>query len=268
MQKWRFIDTGSLDGSQNMAVDEALLLSFDPLVSLPVLRLYGWSPPALSLGRFQKVADTLDLEQCRTAGVPVVRRITGGGVIFHADELTYSIVCAAHQIPAAHSIKDSFRVLTGFLLQFYRNLGLDAAYAIDCRENGERLGVRTPFCFAGKETFDILINGRKIGGNAQRRTKRAVFQHGSIPLLGRVADAMPFLRVRPSALEERVTSLSDEGITPDSGFLKVLLREAFCTSLEAQLMNEPLTDAEGELAARLAVGKYLDDSWNVCGEVL
>jgi len=266
MQKWRFINSGNNGGPENMATDEALLQSFDLDSSQPVLRFYGWSPPALSLGCFQNVDDILDLQCCRAAGVPVVRRITGGGIIFHADELTYSMVCAPHQIPATKSIKDSFRVLTGFLFQFYSNLGLNAAYALDSGANGEKFGERTPFCFAGKETFDILINGRKIGGNAQRRMKQVIFQHGSIPLIGRLEDAIQFLRLRPSGLEKRVTCLSDEGIAPDSEFLKARLKDAFRRNLNAVLVDDPLTCAEQELAARLKNEKYLNENWNMHGE--
>lgn len=251
-----------------MAVDEALLLSFDPQASLPVLRLYGWAPPALSLGRFQKADEILDHVRCRSAGVPVVRRITGGGVIYHSDEITYSIVCAPHQIPAVNSIKDSFRVLTGFLLQFYRKLGLRAAYAIDSKVGGERLGVRTPFCFAGKETFDILLDGRKIGGNAQRRMKQVVFQHGSIPLLARFEEGSRFLCEPPVDLDQRVTSLSAEGIMLDPDILKAMLRDAFCASLDVLLVDQPLRADEQKLAARLVSEKYLQASWNLHGEGL
>jgi lipoate-protein ligase A len=268
MQQWRFIDSGNNGGPENMALDEALLLSFDPNESLPVLRLYGWSPPALSLGRFQKADDILNLEKCRAAGVPAVRRITGGGVIFHADELTYSIVCAPHHIPASHSIKDSFRVLTAFLLQFYRDLGLDAGYAVDCMSNEEKIGERTEYCFAGTETFDILINGRKIGGNAQRRKREVIFQHGSIPLIGRVDDGIQFLRVRPGGVKERVTSLSESGIAPDSEFLKTRLKDAFCNNLRPELRDGPLTGDEQKLVERLISEKYLNDNWNVHGEGL
>ncbi|MDD2310841.1 MAG: lipoate--protein ligase family protein [Desulfuromonadaceae bacterium] len=192
--KWRLIDTSPLSGAENMAIDEALLRSFDPATSLPILRLYGWNPPALSLGRFQKAAEVLDLARCRADGVAIVRRVTGGGVIYHADELTYSLVCSPEQIPATGSIKDSFRVLTGFLLAFYRGLGLEPAYAADVVPEGSRLGERTAFCFAGRESFDIIAGGRKIGGNAQRRLKGIIFQHGSIPLRNRAATGLSYMR--------------------------------------------------------------------------
>lgn len=262
---WRLIDTGALSGPENMALDEALLCSFDPL-SRPVLRLYGWHPASISLGRFQKADEDLDVDSCRADGVPVVRRITGGGAIYHSDELTYSIICSPGQIPDARSIKDSFRVLTGFLLQFYRNLGLDALYAVDGCASGEKLGERTPFCFAGRESFDILVNGRKIGGNAQRRLKQVVFQHGSIPILNRVANGVVYLQQLPPRLEERVTCLADEGILPDIAFLKSVLKNAFCGNLDTTLIETDPTDREKRLAERLLREKYLDENWNLGGE--
>ncbi len=249
-----------------MAIDEVLLKSLEETPSRPVFRIYGWSPPALSLGRFQRAAEVLDLDLCQTAGVQIVRRITGGGIIYHADEITYSIVCTQENIPSSKSVKDSFRVLTGFLLQFYRNLGLQAAYAIDSAANDELLGQRTDYCFAGKETFDIMINGRKIGGNAQRRTKRIIFQHGSIPLVGREKDGIRFLRKPPTGLEERVTCLADEGVTCDPEFLKDKLKEAFRTNLDALLVDGEWADSYHDDVCRLSSEKYLADEWNLHGE--
>lgn len=250
-----------------MAIDEALLSSFEQS-SQPVFRLYGWQPAALSLGRFQNAGEVLDIDLCRAGRVPVVRRISGGGVIYHADELTYSLVCSPDQIPETDSIKDSFRVLTGFLLQFYRSLGLDAVYALDVSAGAEKLGQRTPFCFAGRESFDIIVNGRKIGGNAQRRLKRVVFQHGSIPILNRMADGMLYLQQRPAYLEERVTCLAAEGVATDRVFLKSALKAAFCSTLQTSLLETELTDHEQLLAERLLCEKYLNDTWNLGGEGL
>jgi lipoate-protein ligase A len=212
MTSWRLIDTGSLDGATNMAVDEALLVSFDPARDRPVLRLYGWNPPALSLGRFQQADAVLDLERCSARSVPVVRRITGGGVIYHAAELTYSVVCAPRHLPARVSVKESFRVLTSFLLRFYRELGLSAAYAVDHYPAGTRLGDRTPFCYAGRESYDILADGRKIGGNAQRRQRDVIFQHGSIPLVNCAEQGARFLREPPAGAGGTTGALGDFGV--------------------------------------------------------
>jgi lipoate-protein ligase A len=267
MQKWRFFNTGSLSGPENMAFDDALLQSFDPLRSLPVLRLYGWSAPTLSLGRFQNAEDVLKLDCCRDAGVPVVRRISGGGVIYHTGELTYSIVCAPHHIPVADSIKETYRLLTGFLLRFYRDLGLKADFAVDSVAGGGGLGERTPFCFAGRESFDILVEGRKIGGNAQRRLKNVIFQHGSVPLIDALLDGVVFLRDRPSGLKERVTCLAAEGVAIDPEILVKYVEEAFCSHFNAEFVKNPCGGAIEETARELLREKYLNDQWNLKGEL-
>jgi lipoyl(octanoyl) transferase len=259
---WRLIDTGPMDGVSNMAIDEALLDTFDPEQSTPVLRLYGWNPPALSFGRFQDPGEVLDLERCRAARVTAVQRITGGGVIYHADELTYAIVCAPQHLPGETTVKESFRFLTGFLLTFYRELGLPAAYAADVAVAMERLGRRTSFCFAGRESYDILIEGRKIGGNAQRRLRKSVFQHGSIPLVDRVATGIGFLRERPSGPDLSVTDLAMLGVNIPEDTLKKRLAAAFAGAIGGTLVPSQMTAAERERAACLTSGKYASDTWN------
>jgi lipoate-protein ligase A len=266
MQTWRLIDTGPLDGVANMAIDEALLTSFAAGSSAPVLRLYGWDPPALSLGRYQQVEEVLDLEACSQSCVTLVRRITGGGVIYHARELTYSMVCAPAHVPPAGSIKESFRHLTAFLLGFYRSLGLNAGYAVDRLPQGTRLGTRTPLCFAGHEAFDILINGKKIGGNAQRRTRLAIFQHGSIPLESTLAEGRELFRVFPPGVLDSTTSLADQGVTLPPATLAELLVASFQETLGIDLVRDTLSGAETDLVAQLQRGKYGGASWNLKGE--
>ena len=260
---WRLIGSGFGDGPTNMAVDEALLLSFDPSVSLPILRFYGWNPPALSLGRFQDAAAVLDLERCRAAALPLVRRISGGGVIYHGDELTYSIVCAPHHLPPSTSIKESFRILTGFLLLFYTKLGLFPSYAMDIRQGGH-LGERTPFCFAGQESYDILIQGKKIGGNAQRRLKQVIFQHGSIPLLNRAEEGGSFMAEKPEGIGEQTYSLAQAGIAGDVDVLNSLLADSFREGMGVVLEEGGLTVAEEYKRDELRE-KYRNDGWNLQG---
>jgi lipoate-protein ligase A len=264
-QTWRLIVTPPLSGAENMAIDEALLRSFDPTVSRPVLRLYGWDPPALSLGRFQKAAEVLDLERCRADGVAVVRRVTGGGVIYHADELTYALVCAPGQIPPASSVKDSFRVLTGFLLTFYRRLGLDAAYAADAVPEEERLGERTAFCFAGRESFDILAAGRKIGGNAQRRLKGVIFQHGSIPLQNRAGTGLSYMRDQTPEYAGGAASLAEYGVSAARDDLFRELAAAFGDTFGTTVENDALSERERAEMEALRAGRYSADAWNLEG---
>lgn len=250
-----------------MAVDEALLMSFDPEHSPPVLRTYGWNPPALSLGRFQDAAEVLDLERCRHDQVDIVRRVSGGGTIYHADELTYSIICTQAQIPPAASVKDSFRVLTGFLIEFYRTLGLNSCYAVDAAPDHSSLGVRTAFCFAGRESFDILINGRKIGGNAQRRHRNVIFQHGSIPIVNRALAGLQYMKERSPAHAENSVSLGDCGVSADVAMLTELLATAMRSHMEVKTCADGLTQVEMERSRELLANKYASTQWNLKGEL-
>ena len=263
---WRIIDSGTADGSTNMAVDEALLLSFQPGSSLPLLRLYGWDPPALSIGRFQDVDRELKSDLCRHDDIPVIRRISGGGAILHEHEITYSLICTPDHLPHSASIKESFRVITGFLMDFYRSFGLTAAYAIDAAPDGDMLGQRTSCCFAGRESYDITVNGTKIGGNAQRRMKQIIFQHGSIPVSSDVARALNYLRI-PHTGDLKATTLRRCGVTESYAGMKERLLTSFTGYFGIHIAPGPLTPAESSLAERLRRDKYLNLQWNSGGNV-
>jgi lipoate-protein ligase A len=247
-----------------MALDEALLSCFNAKLSQPILRLYGWNPPALSIGRYQKADSALKLDLCQADGVPVVRRMTGGGIIFHAQELTYSLICSPEQLGEAAGVKEGFRKLCAFLLGTYRRLGLEPAFAVDLNPAGERLGARTDFCFAGKEEFDLLVNGRKIGGNAQRRMRGAILQHGSIPLENRLQDAFRYL-AQPAPGAAGAVSLAELGLRPELESLKTMLTDAFEEALGVKLHQDSLNVEEEQAAARLEEKKYRCSEWNLAG---
>ena len=237
---------------------------FVPSVSSPVLRLYSWKPEALSLGRFQNAAQALDLDRCLGDGVPIVRRMTGGGVMYHGHELTYSLVCTPEYISSV-SIQESFRVLTRFLLLFYRRLGLEARFACDVAQVEGRLGVKTEFCYAGRERYDILIDGRKIGGNAQRRTRELIFQHGSIPLSSDVDRGLSYMRNAAPGCRARTTSLVECGIDAARTCLEMELIAAFEESSGADLRESVLATDEQSLFNCLKNKKYNSDNWNLTG---
>lgn len=263
VKTWRFIDTGPMDGPANMALDEALLRVFDPHDPAPVFRLYGWKPPSFSFGRYQDADAALDLRKCEEYGVGAVRRMTAGGIIYHADEITYSIVCAPGHLTGVRTVKESFRKLCGFLLATYRKLGLDPRFAVDREESGT-LGRRTALCFAGKEEYDITVDGRKIGGNAQLRLKNIIFQHGSIPLKNSFPDAVPFIHdhERPSMPERHTVSLGELKPRAEPGRLKVILAQSLEECLGVTLVESEITPEEASTAERLLAEKYLSASWN------
>jgi lipoate-protein ligase A len=105
--------------------------------------------------------------------------MTGGSAILHHKEVTYSITCSPPDLNLPHQVKKSYEILCSFIKDFYKQLGLNVQFAKDLFSSG--LGRYKNFCFSSLEHFDFIINGKKIGGNAQRRRKNLVFQHGSIP---------------------------------------------------------------------------------------
>jgi len=196
MSEFRFLETGANSAAFNMGLDEAILESVATQAQPPTLRLYAWKPRAVSIGYFQGARDEVDLEHCASLGVDVVRRLTGGGAVFHADELTYSIV-----VPDAHPL------VRGEILESYRSLcaGVIAGLA--------GLGVTAEFA----PLNDIVSGGKKLSGNAQTRRRGCVLQHGTV-LLGVDLEAMfnvllvPNEKLKGKLIEDvkaRVSSVSD-----------------------------------------------------------
>ncbi len=196
MAEFRFLETGANPAAFNMGLDEAILESVASRAELPTLRLYAWKPRAVSVGYFQGARDEVDLARCAALGVDVVRRLTGGGAVFHADELTYSIV-----------VPDSHPLARGEILESYRSIcaGVIAGLA--------ELGVPSEFA----PLNDIVSGGKKLSGNAQTRRRGCVLQHGTV-LLGVDPEAMfsvllvPNEKLKGKLIEDvkaRVSSVSD-----------------------------------------------------------
>jgi len=267
MRSWRVIDTGARHPAMNMAIDEALLQGYLHHDSPPTLRLYRWRPCGISIGYAQDPAAALDAGACRRAGVPVVRRVTGGGAIMHDRELTYSLVCSKEDLRIPARIVSSYRIIASFLTSFYRSLGLAASFACEAAfpRGGERLGEPSCLCFAAKEKYDITIGGRKIGGSAQKRSGGAIFQHGSIPLAidrkglrNLMADpAMAGSLAGAVSLEELL------GALPDARELAARLVESFQRTFGVSMEAGRLNDTEQVICDDLRCRKYGHEDWNL-----
>ncbi len=166
---WLLLDSGVCDHAFNMALDETLL-ELEPELRWPVLRFYGWTQPAASFGYFQKIADIERATHLR----PLVRRPTGGGLVPHDADWTYSVV-----IPPNHSwyglrAPESYERMHQWIQNAFTALGVATELAPWCRKEipGQ--------CFAGYEKSDLLRLGRKIAGAAQRRTKTGLLIQGSV----------------------------------------------------------------------------------------
>ena len=276
MGKWRFLDTGHDNCHSNMAIDEAMFFEYASGNIPPTLRIYSWNPPALSLGHVQDPKRELNLSNCQKEDISFVRRITGGGVIFHHNELTYSIVCSLDDIKAQdRSVRGVYRRLSSFLIEAYAELGLLAQYSIDHAKtnnlpvpSNETLAQRRDhFCFASNELYDIVINGKKLGGNAQRRKKNLIFQHGSIPLKLDLKEAISFMQIIPPALENKVSSLN-KLLNRDIQFdeFKGVIQKAFQETFSTTLSKGSLTNKEIKLAEKLKQNKYTKSKWNLYGK--
>ena len=245
-----------------MAVDE-YLISYYNKTGKPVLRLYGWAPTAISIGRYQS-ADAMDIEQCRTDNVDIVRRITGGSAIFHDDELTYSVVISDKDIGHGNlSVKESFETLNRFIIGMYRDLGLSASYSKNIF-SGRKHGAAAQFCFSGNEEYDIIINNKKIGGNAQKRIGDVILQHGSIPININAEKTEKYFKTGIDFAN--FTSLK-ELLNRDVSAKEIskILMNSFENSTGMDLKQEEISGSEKRTIDKLVNDKYAADRWNIEG---
>jgi lipoate-protein ligase A len=236
-------------------------LNYQKHVSLPTLRLYGWDPAAISLGYSQNPARLLNLKLVKEKNIGLVRRLTGGGLLLHDNELTYSIIGAAEDFSASRSVKGSFEKITGFLIEAYQMLGARAQFSKVKTTSPHAIA---DVCFARKEEYDILINNKKIGGNAQKRRHDIILQHGSIPLAFDKNKMKAFL-LNPETLDTlEVTTINEISKTKISFHqLAETLIKAFAAYFHARIIREPLTPKEQILALELKNEKYQNDKWNL-----
>lgn len=235
---FRVIYDSKAEAKINMATDEALLSCFEK-ENLGIFRLYSWDQ-SFTIGAGQKFEDYsfLPLYQGNCA-----KRITGGGVLFHGHDLSYSLVIPT-ELLEGFSIKESYEKICLFIINFYKKLGLDAKYVKD----DESISLcKSDFCQVGFEAYDILIDGKKIGGNAQRRTKKAIFQHGSIPLF----------RNNDESLSGKIGyTLEDFKIDLSYKKVKRLLNESFLETFDVETEASNLTKTEENEKNRLLKEKY------------
>jgi lipoate-protein ligase A len=162
-----------------MAMDLAAAEALAAGSGLPTLRLYGWSPWAVSLGYNQR-EDEIDTARCVEAGIDVVRRPTGGRAILHAEELTYCVVMPAGR----RSILDVYNEISAALVAGLGLFGVEATLQRSQPDFPEHYRSRSAIpCFTASARYEIEVDGRKLVGSAQRRVSGArevVLQHGSI----------------------------------------------------------------------------------------
>ncbi|MGN7297930.1 lipoate--protein ligase family protein [Ferdinandcohnia sp. SAFN-114] len=270
---WRFIDSGNCSPEFNMALDEALLDWNSEGKIPPTIRFYGWNPPTLSIGYFQKVEREIDLEAVKKYGLGFVRRPTGGRGVLHDQELTYSVIVSEEHPEMPHTVTEAYRVISEGILQGFRKLGLDAYFAVP-KTSEEREGLKNPrsaVCFDAPSWYELVVEGRKVAGSAQTRQKGVILQHGSI-LLDIDEDKLFDLFKYPSdRVRERmqrnfknkavaINALRENPVTIDEA--KQAFKEGFEEGLNIVLEPYHLTDEELDYVHGIAEKRYKTDEWN------
>lgn len=270
---WRYIDSGNCSPAFNMALDEALLEWHSVGKIPPTIRFYGWNPATLSIGYFQKVEKEIDLEAVKKYGLGFVRRPTGGRGVLHDQELTYSVIVSEEHPEMPKTVTEAYRVISEGILEGFKNLGLDAYFAIP-RTDEEKQGLKSPrsaVCFDAPSWYELVVEGRKVAGSAQTRQKGVILQHGSI-LLDLDEDMLFDLFKYPNdRVKERMqrafkskavatNTLREKPVTIEEA--KKAFKEGFEKGLHIDLEPYVLTTEEIEYVNNIAKRKYESDEWN------
>jgi lipoyl(octanoyl) transferase len=276
--QWRLIKTPPASGAWNMAVDEALLEGMTALsepepappdqAARPVLRLYAWQPPCLSLGYAQPLSD-VDLQALKNRGWEIVRRPTGGRAILHTDELTYAVIGPIDEPRLAGGVLESYQRLSSALLNALHRMNIPAESQAEAiiPEGSDPKG---PVCFEVPSSYEITLNGKKLIGSAQSRKRRGVLQHGSLPLHGDLQRITQVLRFGGEAarrraaerLTQRATTVAEglgAAITWDAAAQAFL--EAFKATLDLEIILDELRPEEIARAEALVAEKYGNLNW-------
>ncbi len=249
-EKWRLIDLAVADAATQMATDEAIASARNLGETPNTVRLYRWKPSAVSVGYFQSVAKEVDLDAASAQGIDVIRRITGGGAVYHDydGEITYSLVAPESDPLMPKDILESYKLVCGCVV-----LGL------------RRMGVESEF----KPVNDITAGGRKVSGNAQTRRHGVVLQHGTILLGCDPKKIFSVLKVSGTKLSDKAIASAEERVTSvrkilgrDVGFPEArdALVAGFEEGLGVELVPGNLTATELRLAAEYRV-KYASRGW-------
>ena len=226
-------------GPHNMRVDESLLHFAEQRPErVTFLRFYSWALPTVSLGKHQRARRAVDLTYCHRMKIPVVHRPSGGRAVYHDSELTYAIVSNDPGYFPISSVTGTYHVIAAALREGLRQLGILARLAPPGRHQRDRYPqseFKAP-CFVSASRCELLSNGRKLIGSAQRRLKRSFLQHGSVPLEVDYYTMAAALGVKEQLLKTTLTSVSEaKGEKVDFGVLRKALEKGFESRFKAKL---------------------------------
>jgi lipoate---protein ligase len=262
MDRWRLLKPQTADAYTNMAVDEAIMKARIENRVPNTLRFYTWTPSAVSIGRFQTLADEVHVGNCKKHGVDIVRRISGGGAVYHdkEGEITYSIVAKLSDLGCADlDMLSAYQKICGGLNEAVKILGAKAEY-------------RPP---DPKRCPNLAISGKKISGNAQSSKKGVLLQHGTFLLDIDHTKMFTFLRVPWAKTLDDVLAVSKRKLTSarqelGSNFstqeAHQALIEGFKKTLNIELVEEELSGYEQKLAEKIRKERFVTEEWTFLGK--
>jgi len=249
-EEWRLLKTGYNTAYKNMAIDWAVLTANSEGKVPPTVRFYGWKPRAISIGYFQSLAEEIDLDICSKLGVDYVRRITGGGAVFHDKELTYSIVIPESHPQIPKNIMESYGRICGAVMKGLNNIGIDSQYV---------------------PINDIISGGKKISGNAQTRKQKTVLQHGTVLMDVDVDKMFSLLKVPDEKIKDKLIADVKQRVTSIEHILnnKIdfeevadAMRQGFEKEFNVELVEGSLTPEEEELTQKFEKKFFSTKKWN------
>jgi lipoate-protein ligase A len=216
MGSWQLIRTPDQDGRQNMQLDLELFQAFEKSDGPSILRFYSWQPQCVSLGYSQKIEAEIDLAKAMELKWEIVKRPTGGGIVFHNEaEITYSLVTAIDNPLLPKGMVPSYKKISEAIVLGLQYMGIKAEVKSTPVPRPSSLD---PLCFSYPAEYEVVYNGRKIVGSAQKRGRRALLQQGSIFV--RDTDPSALLLLKQPAKEYNAVSV-EEILGRTAGFLEI-----------------------------------------------
>ena len=264
MTTWHLlIEPAPLNGAFNMAVDDFLFHSAES-TGRTFLRFYQWERPTASLGATQNVAKVINLGFCRNHGIDVVRRITGGKLVLHHREITYSI-CSSDAATFTPTLAGSYKLISRALVHGLEKMGIRPAAADQAPPFYAKSDLP---CFSHPAQDEIEVEGKKIVGSAQKRTGTRFLQHGSIPLSHDegLLKSVSLLGADPA--EIRMTSLSEVlGKPVDFGWAVERLAAGFEAFFGVRFESMAFGGGDLDHIRVLQRAKYEDEEWTLRGRI-
>ncbi len=232
----------------NMALDEYFLKYGTGIA----VRLYAWEPGAVSLGKSQTLEQAVNVPYCRKHGIPVVRRSTGGAAVYHKGDVTYMVAAPLRTFKDS-SVIGCYRDIARILLATFHHLGLTCRFAGTVSAINRRHGLKSGIaCFLLPSDYEIVFEGRKLVGNAQRRESTRLIQHGSIAWDFDYTETAALLNAPEEKLKEKVTAVLDHHPhkTPfdlQTAMITTLKRNGFEVNLRGPVLDHIDRDKVFEL---------------------